>query len=142
LPVHYQQKLVNEGKLQQACAVPIWGNGVKFLFRFIPTFICLYWGQTAVQAFATNSPQWLIDIMTIFGNPMSLIGFAILMKLLVSNWTDLIFFTVGFALVGALGCDMITVLFFALLVALLEFKIGRAKKAAQTAVALEEGDDF
>ena len=52
-----------------------------------------------------NSPPWLIDIMTIFGNPMPLIGFAILMKLLVKNPTDLIFFTVGFAFVGVLGVD-------------------------------------
>lgn len=131
IPVHYQKKLVEEGKLEAATKVPIWGNGVKFLFRFIPTFICLYWGQTAIQSLVTNSPQWLIDIMTIFGNPMPLVGFAILMKLLVKNKTDLIYFAVGFAMVTVLKSDMITVLVFALLVALTEFKIGRASKAAK-----------
>ncbi len=128
IPVNYQKKLVEEGKLEAATKVPIWGNIVKFVFRFIPTFICLYWGQNAIEAMIMSSPQWLIDIMTIFGKPMSLVGFAILMKLLVKHPTDLIYFTVGFAMVSALGTDMITVLVFALLFALFEFKISRNKK--------------
>ena len=131
IPVNYQKKLVDQGKLKAACLVPIWGNGVKFLFRFIPTFVCLYWGQSAIEMLVASSPQWLIDIMTIFGNPMPLIGFAILMKLLVKNPTDLIFFTVGFAFVGVLGVDMLTVLVFALLFALYDFKISRSRKGVQ-----------
>ena len=130
LPVNYQKKLVAEGKLQAAAFVPVWGNVVKFLFRFIPTFVCLYWGQNAIEFIVANSPQALIDVMTVFGNPMCLVGFAILMKLLVKNVTDLIYFTVGFAFVSVLGADMVTVLVFALLFALLEFKVGRAKKGA------------
>jgi Phosphotransferase system, mannose/fructose/N-acetylgalactosamine-specific component IIC len=130
IPVNYQKKLVAEGKLKEASFVPVWGNIVKFAFRFVPTFICLYWGQGAVQSIMAMSPQWLIDIMTIFGNPMCLVGFAILMKLLVKNPTDLIYFTVGFAFVGVLHVDMVTVLVFALLFALFEFKIGRARKGA------------
>lgn len=130
LPVNYQKKLVAEGKLQAAAFVPVWGNVVKFLFRFIPTFVCLYWGQNAIEFIVANSPQALIDVMTVFGNPMCLVGFAILMKLLVKNVTDLIYFTVGFAFVSVLKADMVTVLVFALLFALLEFKVGRAKKGA------------
>ena len=130
LPVNYQKKLVAGGKLQAAAFVPVWGNVVKFLFRFIPTFVCLYWGQNAIEFIVANSPQALIDVMTVFGNPMCLVGFAILMKLLVKNVTDLIYFTVGFAFVSVLKADMVTVLVFALLFALLEFKVGRAKKGA------------
>lgn len=128
LPVNYQKKLVDEGKLKAASLVPIWGNAVKFIFRFTPIFVCLYWGQDAVQSMMAIAPTWLIDIITIFGNPMCLIGFAILMKLLVKNPTDLIYFTVGFEFVSVLNADMITVLVFALLFALFEFKISRAGK--------------
>lgn len=133
IPVNYQKRLVSEGKLKAATIVPIWGNIIKFAFRFIPTFICLYWGQNAVNAIVAASPQWLIDIMTIFGNPMSLVGFAILMKLLVKKTSDLIYFVVGFAMVGALGLDMITVLIFAILFALIDFKISRASKKGAAA---------
>jgi len=128
IPVNIQKKMVADGKLEEAVWVPIWGNGVKFLFRFIPTFVCIYYGQSAIEWIVQNSPQWLIDIMTIFGNPMCLVGFAILLKLMVKKPTDLIYFTFGFALVGALGADMITVLVFALVIALLQFQIGRAAK--------------
>ncbi len=128
IPVNIQKKLVADGKLAQAAAVPVWGNFVKFLFRFIPTFLCIYFGQTGIDWIVTNSPQWLIDIMTIFGNPMCLVGFAILLKLMVKKPTDLLYFTFGFALVGALGLDMITVLIFGLVIALIEFKVGRAAK--------------
>ncbi len=128
IPVNYQKKLVADGKLAQATRVPIWGNGVKFLFRFIPTFLCLFWGQTAVEAIIAASPVWLINIMTIFGRPMSLIGFAILLKMMVNKSVDLLYFTVGFALMSVLGLDMLTVLVFALLIALLEYKISRSKK--------------
>ncbi len=130
LPVNYQKKLVADGKLQAATLVPIWGNVVKFVFRFIPVFVCLYFGQAAIDFILANSPKWFISIMTIFGSPMPLIGFAILMKLLVKQTTDLIYFTVGFAMIAVLKVDMITVLVFALLFALFEFKIGRAKKGA------------
>ena len=133
IPVNYQKKLVADGKLDAACHVPQWGNLIKFAFRFIPTFACLYWGQNAVNAVMAASPQWLIDIMTIFGNPMSLVGFAILMKLLVKKTSDLIYFTVGFAMVGVFGVDMITVLIFAILFALLEFKISRATRKGANA---------
>lgn len=131
IPVNYQKKLVNEGKLKQASLMPILGNTVKLIFRFVPTFICLYWGQTAIEAIAANSPQWLIDIMTIFGSPMPLVGFAILMKLLINSNFDLIYFTAGFAMLSVLHADMLTVLVFAILFALIEFKIGRSRKEAQ-----------
>lgn len=133
IPVNIQKKMVADGKLKAAALVPVWGNVVKFIFRFVPTFACLYWGQVAVDAFANNEPQWLIDIMTIFGNPMPLVGFAILMKLLVRKPTDLIYFTVGFAMVGVLHVDMITVLVFALLFALIDFKINSAKRKGSQA---------
>ena len=95
IPVNYQKKLVADGKLAAATKVPIWGNGVKFLFRFIPTFVSVYYGQVAIEWIVANSPQALIDVMTIFGNPMSLVGFAILMKLMIKSATDIIYFTVG-----------------------------------------------
>ncbi|MDD2591895.1 MAG: PTS sugar transporter subunit IIC [Erysipelotrichaceae bacterium] len=130
IPVNYQKKLVADGKLAAATKVPIWGNGVKFLFRFIPTFVSVYYGQVAIEWIVANSPQALIDVMTIFGNPMSLVGFAILMKLMIKSATDIIYFTVGFALFAALGADMVTVLVFGLALALIEFKVGRARKGA------------
>ena len=129
IPVNYQKKLVAEGKLSAAALVPVWGNGVKFLFRFIPTFVLCYFGQTAIEAILAVCPEWVINLLTIFGNPMCLVGFAILMKMMVKKPTDLIFYTFGFALTSVVpGGNMVTVLVFGLVLALIEFEIGRAGK--------------
>lgn len=127
LPVNYQKKLVNEGKLAAAAKVPVWGNVVKFLFRFIPTFVLNYYGQNAIASILSASPAWLIDLMTVFGNPMCLVGFAILMKLMVKKPIDLLFFTFGFALTSVVpGGNMVTVLIFGLVLAYIQFSVGRA----------------
>lgn len=128
IPANYQKKLIDSGKLKEAAKVTIWGNIVVFLFSFLPMFASIFWGQTAVHAIISNSPSWLIDIMNVFGGAMPLVGFAILMKMLVKNWVDLIYFAVGFAMVSVLKVDTITVLVFALLFALFEFKISRSSK--------------
>ncbi len=129
LPVNYQKKLVNEGKLQAATLVPVWGNVVKFLFRFIPTFVLNFWGQKAITTILAVCPDWVIDIMTVFGNPMCLVGFAILMKLMVKRPIDLLFYTFGFALTSVVpGGNMVTVLIFGLVLAYIQFAIGRAGK--------------
>lgn len=129
IPVNYQKKLVAEGKLQEATLVPVWGNVVKFVFRFFPTFVLNYFGQTAIAKILAVCPQWVISLLTIFGNPMCLVGFAILMKLMIKKPTDLIFYTFGFALTSVVpGGNMVTVLVFGLVLALIEFEIGRAGK--------------
>lgn len=129
IPVNYQKKLVAEGKLAAAAQVPVWGNGVKFIFRFIPTFILCYFGQTAIESILAVCPAWVIELLTVFGNPMCLIGFAILMKMMIKKPTDLIYYTFGFALTSVVpGGNMVTVLVFGLVIALIEFKVGRAGK--------------
>lgn len=129
IPVNYQKKLVAEGKLAAASQVPVWGNGVKFIFRFIPTFILCYFGQTAIESILAVCPAWVIELLTVFGNPMCLIGFAILMKMMIKKPTDLIYYTFGFALTSVVpGGNMVTVLVFGLVIALIEFKVGRAGK--------------
>ena len=129
-PLNTMKRLLAAGKLKETTLVPVWGNVVKFIFRFIPIFFSLLFGQTAVATIMEVTPQWLLNIFTVFGGPMCLVGFSILMKILVKNTTDLIYFAVGFALVSVFKADMVTVLVFGLLCALLEFKIGRARKGA------------
>jgi mannose/fructose/N-acetylgalactosamine-specific phosphotransferase system component IIC len=129
LPVNYQKKLVAEGKLKEAAMVPVWGNVVKFLFRFIPTFVLCYYGQTAISTILAVCPTWVIELLTVFGNPMCLVGFAILMKLMVKRPTDLLFYTFGFALTSVVpNGNMVTVLIFGLVLAFLRFEICRAGK--------------
>lgn len=127
-PLNVMRRLLAQGKLQETTMVPVWGTIVKFIFRFTPIFVVLLLGQGAVGMIMEMTPQWVLDIFSIFGGPMCLVGFSILMKILVNNATDLVYFAVGFAMVSVMKADMVTVLVFGLLCALVEFKIGRARR--------------
>ena len=126
--VQHQKKLVEQGKLHQATLVPIYGHIVKFLFRFIPIFVFCYFGQEMLVSVMNNAPQQLIDIMTIFGRPMPLLGFAILLKMMIKENLEFVYYLLGFALVGVFGANIITVVVVASVLAYIEFKTARAVK--------------
>ena len=128
LVVQHQKKLVEQDKLHQATLVPIYGHIVKFLFRFIPIFVFCYFGQEMLVSVMNNAPQQLIDIMTIFGRPMPLLGFAILLKMMIKENLEFVYYLLGFALVGVFGVNIITVVVIASVFAFIEFKTARAIK--------------
>lgn len=129
--VQHQKKLVDSGRLHQAALVPVYGHFVKFLFRFIPIFVCCYFGQGMLTAIMNNSPQALIDILNIFGRPMPLVGFAILLKMMVKENFEFVYFVLGFALIGVFQVDIITVVVVAAVLAYIDFKTARAVKGGQ-----------
>ena len=128
LVVNHQKALVEKGKLHQATLVPIYGHAVKFCFRFIPIFVFCYFGQDLLISVMDNAPTWLIQIMTIFGRPMPLLGFAILLKMMVKETFEFVYYILGFALVGVFKVDIITVVVIASVLAYMDFKTARAVK--------------
>ena len=128
LVVQHMKRVIAKGNLQQATMVPIYGHSVKFLFRFLPIFIFCYFGQDLLITVMDNAPTWLISIMTIFGRPMTLLGFAILLKLMVKETFEFVYYVLGFALVGVFKVDIITVVIVASVLAVIDFKAARAVK--------------
>lgn len=126
--IQHQKKLVDQGKLHQATLVPIYGHFIKFLFRFVPIFVCCYFGQDLLMNIMTHSPQWLISILTIFGKPMPLVGFAILLKMMVKEKLEFVYFILGFALIGVFKVDIITVVVVASVFAFMDYKSARQIK--------------
>ncbi|MBE6013686.1 PTS mannose/fructose/sorbose/N-acetylgalactosamine transporter subunit IIC [Anaeropeptidivorans aminofermentans] len=127
---HHQANLVEKGKLRQATLVPIYGHSVKFLFRFLPIFLCCYFGQDFLSNVVNNSPAWLVDILTIFGRPMPLVGFAILLKMMVKDKFEFVYYLLGFALIAVFGVNIITVVIFAAVFAYVDFKMAKYAKGA------------
>lgn len=126
--IQHQKSLVEKGKLHQATLVPIYGHIVKFLFRFIPIFAFCYFGQDLLMTVMNNSPEWLISILQIFGRPMPLVGFAILLKMMVKENLEFVYFILGFALIGVFKVDIITVVIVASVLAYIDYKSARAIK--------------
>lgn len=123
--INHQRNLVHGGKLEQATQVPVYGHIPKFLARFVPILIFTYFGQDLLISVMQNSPDWLLNILTIFGRPMPLLGFALLLKMMVGSWFDFVYFTLGFVLVTVFKVDIITVVVVASVLAYTEYKISR-----------------
>jgi len=132
--VGIQRKMVQTGKLRQATLVPIWGNITKFLFKAVPIFLCCYFGQSFLTTVLEKSPDWLIGILTIFGAPMPLVGFAVLLKMVIKENLEFVYYLFGFAMVAAFGANIITVLIFAMVFAYIELKTARYVKGVDAHV--------
>lgn len=126
--VEHQKQLVIKGKLKQATLVPIYGHTVKFLFRFIPIFTVCYFGQGLLMSIMENAPTWLISILQIFGRPMPLVGFALLLKMMVNEKFELVYYVFGFALISVFNVNIITVVIVASVLAFIDFKSARTAK--------------
>lgn len=122
LVTQHQKRLVENGKLNQATLVPIYGHTIKFLVRFIPIVIFTYFGQDLLTAVINNSPTWLISILQIFGSPMPLVGFAILLKMMVKDKFELLYFVFGFTMITVFKVDIITVAIISSVLAYTDFK--------------------
>lgn len=90
------------------------GNLVHFLADFIPTFVGLSLGGTAVAAAANGMPQWLKDGVTEAGNVLPALGFGLLLSTLATPallpWFFLGFILAAYLKVGVLGAAFVGIL--------------------------------
>lgn len=79
-------------------------------YRIIPTFVILYLGQeyanTIIEMFPVDS--FVMRTLTALGGMLPAVGVAILLKMVTKENFDLVKFLFGFALVAALGLNMIS----------------------------------
>ena len=133
--VHRQDKLIEQGKLEKAVRIPIVGQITNFVVRFVPIFVCNYFGSMFVPKLADSIPIEIIGILAAFGQLLPLIGFAILLKYVYKKPLDLVFYLVGFALSAALGLPIVPTLIFAVLFAYIDYRGASAKTPAPEPVA-------
>ena len=89
---HVMDRKIEEGKLDQAALVPLYGNVFLFIFRFFPIFLACYLGPTVMTGVMNAIPVWLSKVIGIFGSMLPLIGFSIILKACVKNYSQLIYF--------------------------------------------------
>lgn len=123
--VHKQDKLIEDGKLNEAARIPIIGQVTNFAFRFMPIFLINYLGADVVSQIVAVIPAWFTNILQIFASLLPLVGFMLLLKMIVKSHFDLIFFTFGFILVAVGKLPMIPIVIVAALLAYIDFKYGK-----------------
>lgn len=128
--VHKQDKYIDEGKLSAAARIPLVGQISNFAFRFLPIFLINFLGAGIVGDVVALIPEWFTSILQIFANMLPLVGFTLLLKMIVKEGLDLIYFVFGFALIAVLNLQMIPIVIVAALLALIDYRYGSAKGGA------------
>ena len=111
-----------------------------FVLRFIPTTLLCYYGATVVaEVFPLLSTDaWYVKAMITTGAMLTPVGMGILLKSVVTKWTDLIFFAFGFVAAKSMGLGLIAATVVGGVFALINFQLMMAKSGAGAAADEEE----
>lgn len=106
---------------------------VQFCYRFIPTFLVLYFGSgfatKIIEMFPVNS--FVMRTLTALGGLLPAVGVGILLTMVIKKNIQIVQFLFGFVLVAALKMNMISVAIVAAFFAFLHFNYSGSKAAVK-----------
>lgn len=100
------------------------------LMRGVGTFVMLYFGAAPLEALVANIPAWLTSGLSAVGMFLPAIGIAALLVFLADDIWALVVFAVGFSAFVFLNLNSLSIIFFAVLLAYLFFKVINNEKGA------------
>ena len=106
---------------------------VTLVFRAVPVFLVVYFGQGVVDSLLSSVPEIVTHIISVLGGVLPALGIGMLMNIVIKDKMQLIFFFAGFVLVSFAGLSMVAVVFLAALVAYLTY-LAANKQEGQMAV--------
>lgn len=106
---------------------------VTLVFRAVPVFLVVYFGQGVVDSLLSSVPEIVTHIISVLGGVLPALGIGMLMNIVIKDKMQLIFFFAGFVLVSFAGLSMVAVVFLAALVAYLTY-LAANKQEGQVAV--------
>lgn len=110
--VHMADKYAAEGNVRglqlSATLYPIL---LAFPMRFIPVFIACLFGPEAIQAFVNMLPEWVTHGLSVAGNILPALGFAITM-IVIGKKQYLTLFVIGFFIVAYTGLSTVGIAIF------------------------------
>ncbi len=107
--VRKAEKYAMEGDIKGVARMNlIPGQVILFIFYAIPTFLMVYFGSGAVNAFLKFLPQSIITGLGVVGGMLPALGIAILMKFMMNKKIGAFFF-IGFLLATYLKMDVMSI---------------------------------
>lgn len=107
---HIADKKTKEGDIR---GLWIWSvlipQIINFIFRFVPAFLVVLYGQEIGGMISEYIPQWLNDALGSIGGLLPAIGMALLLKVLVNDWKAWGFFIIGFIMIAVLKMSLVPV---------------------------------
>lgn len=105
-----------------------WSFGFNALVYFIPIFLTVYFGTDLVTNLVAAIPQAITNGLTVAGNLLSALGFAMLLSSMLSK-KMFPYFLLGFLIVAYSGLSLIGVTMFAAILAFILDKVLYGKGA-------------
>ncbi|WP_122646119.1 PTS mannose/fructose/sorbose/N-acetylgalactosamine transporter subunit IIC [Enterococcus mediterraneensis] len=114
---HIADKAIEQGKYRKVQIIHIYWSFIFNAFvYFVPIFLSIYFGADMVKAIIDKIPIIITDALTVAGNMLSALGFAMLLSTMLSK-KYMPYFIFGFFIVAYSGLGLIGVTIFAVLIA-------------------------
>ena len=125
---HVADKAIAEGKYKKALSMHIgWGSVLYALMYFVPIFLAVFFGTDLVQKVVEVIPGWLTEGLNLSSKFLTAYGIALLMSSML-NKDMVVYFILGFFMVGYLGLNITAIAIFACILSViltgLKFKGG------------------
>ena len=138
---HVADKAIAEGKYKKALSMHIgWGSVLYSLMYFVPIFLAVFFGTDLVQKVVEVIPGWLTDGLNLSSKFLTAYGIALLMSSML-NKDMIVYFMLGFFLVGYLGLNITAIAIFACILAVILSGL-KFKSSAVAAGAGTVADDY
>lgn len=131
--VHKQEKWIEEGKLKLANSAPVIGNITNFIVRFFPIFLANYFGASYISKLVSVIPESLGNIFIVLGGMLPAVGFGLLLKFILKDNVEILYFLFGFLLVSVFEISIIPATIIALLFAYLDIKYNKTDNSEEVA---------
>ncbi|MCD7892155.1 MAG: PTS sugar transporter subunit IIC [Erysipelotrichaceae bacterium] len=120
----------------------LYGPIVYSVFKFIPVFLAVYFGNDLITAIVNAVPDYIMNGVSLGANLISFFGFAMLLSTMV-NAKNCIYFFLGFAIAAysGLGLTAIAVISIIVAIVLYQLKFGDGDKL-QTAGPYDDYDEL
>lgn len=128
---HKAEKYADERKYEKIELMNIMGLITWTVSRFVPIFLCLYFGADLVDKILAVSPQWLMGGLKVAGGILPALGVAMLLKYLPVK-AYMPYFIIGFVLAAYLGVPMLGIALVGFAAALNNFKKNQEKSVSAT----------
>lgn len=125
---HIADRAIEAGNFKRAKHIHIWWSFVfNAIVYFIPIFLTIYLGADLVADLVEKIPQVITNGLTVAGNLLSALGFAMLLSTMLSK-KMFPYFLLGFITVAYSGLDLIGLTLYAGILAFILDRVIYAKK--------------
>jgi len=121
---HFADRAIENGDFRKPEVIHIyWSFLLNALIYFVPIFLTIYFGAEMIESFVEIIPEAITDGLTVGGNMLSALGFAMLLSTMLSK-KMIPYFLFGFFIVAYSGLDLIGLTIFS---AMLAFVLDQVK---------------